>query len=139
MNTISGYWLVPASAIIVALIAGLFSLLNLVLSKEQKVSELRQAWIEGLREDLAAHIAAVFAVKYLDQAYQQQHGRELSYVDLAKAISEPHIQASTTFHRILLRLNPGDRSTAQKGLIEELNNAECALSGEKTEQSKNTT
>ena len=74
MSTVSGHWLVPASAIMVAFIAGLFSFLNLVLSKEQKVSELRQAWIDGLREDLAAHIAAVFNVKYLDEAYQQQHG-----------------------------------------------------------------
>jgi hypothetical protein len=139
MSTVSGHWIVPVSAIIVAFIAGLFSFLNLVLSKEQKVSELRQAWIDGLREDLAAHIAAVFAVKYLVDAYQYQHGRRLKYVDLAEAISEPHLQASTTFHRILLRLNPGDTSTAQKELIEELNKLRKCFIAEKYEKACNCT
>jgi len=108
-------WLVPLT---VALVAGLFSFWNLVLSKEQKISELRVAWIDGLREDLAAHIAAVFTVKYLVDVFEYQYGRRLKLVDLANAISESHREAATTHHRILLRLNP--RNKAQKELIDEL-------------------
>jgi hypothetical protein len=110
-------WLVPLT---VAFIAGLFSFLNLVLSKEQKVSELRQAWIDGLRDDLAALITAVFVVKYLFDSYEYQHGDQVNHVDLSKTLSEPHTRASSAFHRILLRLNPVDKSLAQKELVEEL-------------------
>ncbi len=119
MSTVAADWISPASAIAVAIIAGAFSFLGLVLSKEQKVSELRQAWIDGLREDLAAHISAVFAVKYLREVYEYERD-EPSQVDIAKAISEPHTTAAATFHRILLRLNPDDKNIAQKELITEL-------------------
>jgi hypothetical protein len=43
--------------VIVATIAGVFSLLGLVIAKEQKVSEFRQAWIDALRQDVAEFIA----------------------------------------------------------------------------------
>ncbi len=41
------------SAIAAAFIAGAVSFIVTVLSKEQKTSEFRQAWIDALREDLA--------------------------------------------------------------------------------------
>lgn len=44
-------------ALLVALVAGLFSLTGLVISKEQKTSEFRQAWIDALRQD-ATQISA---------------------------------------------------------------------------------
>jgi hypothetical protein len=43
-------------AVAAALIAGLISLLGLIISKEQKVSDFRQAWIDALRSDIAAVI-----------------------------------------------------------------------------------
>jgi hypothetical protein len=46
-----------ASAFVVAWVAGAFSLLGLLISKEQKVSEFRQAWIDALRADIAALVA----------------------------------------------------------------------------------
>jgi hypothetical protein len=39
-----------------ALIAALASLLGLVISKESKISEFRQKWIDSLREDIAAFL-----------------------------------------------------------------------------------
>jgi len=119
MDIIAAEWISPSIAIVVAIIAGAFSFLGLVLSKEQKVSELRQAWIDGLREDLAAHISAVFAVSYLVEAYEYEHEKP-SLVNLSKAIKEPHTTAAVTFHRILLRLNPDDKNIAHKELIAEL-------------------
>jgi hypothetical protein len=42
-----------------ATITGLFALLQLIISKETKVSEFRQAWIDGLRSDVAEYIGAL--------------------------------------------------------------------------------
>jgi translation initiation factor 2 beta subunit (eIF-2beta)/eIF-5 len=50
--------IVAASAtILVALISGLVSLLGLIISKEQKISDFRQAWIDALRQDTATLLA----------------------------------------------------------------------------------
>lgn len=120
MGGVPSYWLIPAGAIIAALVAGLFSFFNLVLSKEQKLSELRQAWIDGLRNELAELISAVHAVKYIDSVYRFQHGDDLNHVDRSKALQEPHMRASTAVTRILLRLNPEDKNAATKELISQL-------------------
>jgi len=45
--------LAAVATFVASLIAGVFALVNLTLSKEQKVSEFRQAWIDALREDLS--------------------------------------------------------------------------------------
>jgi|GEM_PF-680877 len=52
-----------AGAILAALIAGLVSLLGLIISKEQKISEFRQAWIDGLRENVALVITHIEAIR----------------------------------------------------------------------------
>jgi hypothetical protein len=41
------------SALSIALVGGAFSLVGLLVAKEQKVSEFRQAWIDALRQDIA--------------------------------------------------------------------------------------
>jgi len=43
-------------AIVAALIAGVVALLGLIISKEAKVSEFRQQWIDALRSGIAAVI-----------------------------------------------------------------------------------
>ena len=42
--------IIAGAAIVAALVTGAFSLVNLVISKEDKVSDSRQKWLEGLRE-----------------------------------------------------------------------------------------
>ncbi len=49
--------------VIAGLFAGVFSLVALLMGKEQKVSEFRQAWIDGLRADVARFISHSHAVK----------------------------------------------------------------------------
>ncbi len=50
---------IAAGAILAAVIAGAFSFLSLVMSKEQKVSEFRQDWINSLREDICKFVSAI--------------------------------------------------------------------------------
>lgn len=45
-----------------AIIAGLISLLGLIIGKEQKVSEFRQAWIDELRKCLVAYLVNINAI-----------------------------------------------------------------------------
>ena len=127
MRNIPAQLLVPLGAVVAALVAGLFSFFNLVLSKEQKLSELRHGWIDGLREDLATYMSAVFAVEYLDRVYRNKHGENVDIVELAKAKSEPHTRASTSFSSILLRLNPHDSSAAQVSLVKLMNDTRVSF------------
>lgn len=50
---------IAAGAVLAAVIAGAFSSLSLVMSKEQKVSEFRQDWINSLREDICKFVSAI--------------------------------------------------------------------------------
>ena len=87
---------------LVAMLAAIVSLLGLVISKEVKVSEFRQAWIDSLRDDVAALIAHAYTAE--------------SAFHLAEKESDPIKKwelSHPTYHllneaiaRIKLRLNP---------------------------------
>jgi hypothetical protein len=97
-------------AIAASLIAGLVSLLGLIISKEQKVSEFRQAWIDALREDIAAVIARVNSI----------HGALIAgYATSAErweAIKDDFIGINEAAARAKLRLNPKETGPAQSVL-----------------------
>jgi len=52
-----------AATIIASAIAAAITLTGLIVTKESKISEFRQAWIDGLRVDLAAYIAASYVIQ----------------------------------------------------------------------------
>lgn len=108
---------VPIAMIIVALITGLVSFVNLILAKEQKTSEFRQAWIDGLREDLASFFAAA-------RAYTRNTAsNKLGYGDIfsEKELNEFRYEVANTFYKIKLRLNPNESEHIK--LLELLENA----------------
>ena len=112
------------ATIVAALIAAALSFVTLTLSKEQKISEFRQAWIDALREDLASFFAAARAVARTTEL-AQQFG--VAYNDKAllpitqEKISELRYQGAETFYRIKLRLNPDE--TEHKELLRLLGRA----------------
>ncbi|MBN8084573.1 hypothetical protein [Vibrio vulnificus] len=103
MSGISGDSYVALATVGAAMVSGVISLVNLTVSKEHKISELRQLWIDGLRQDLSAllslHISVVNSLTC-----------ELSKgpVHYAK-FYENHItsleKSTELYHRIKLRLN----------------------------------
>lgn len=96
------------ATVIAALIAGAFAFVNLTLSKEQKTSEFRQAWIDGLREDLAVFFAGArtFARATQELAASRRRGEATSLLGVAaEKISEIRYQAAETRYRVQLRLN----------------------------------
>jgi hypothetical protein len=97
-------------ALLVALVAGAFSLLGLTISKENKISEFRQEWIDGLREDVSVLIAQAQLIhselaRYLD--------RLCSYGEYIEKCRTPYVDLNSAGSRIKLRLNltePDSRS-----------------------------
>jgi len=62
---------VAVGSVVAALVAGIVSLLGLIISKEQKTSEFRQAWIDGLRSEISlliAHMNVIFAARQLGES-----------------------------------------------------------------------
>lgn len=104
-----------AGAIFAALIAGLVSLLGLIISKEQKISEFRQAWIDGLRENVALVITHLEAIRGAMHAAQPAKASWQDRKDHFVAIN----QAITC---VRLRVNPDEASS--QNLLESLSELE---------------
>jgi len=97
------------STVVAALIAGAFSFVGLTLSKEQKTSEFRQAWIDGLREDLAIFFAGARAMARATEESRDHNARGHGAANFALTpdkISDIRYRAAETKYRIQLRLNP---------------------------------
>ncbi|WP_159392743.1 hypothetical protein [Methylobacterium sp. C1] len=53
---------ISVGAVGAAIIAGIISLIGLILGKEQKISEFRQSWVDELRKSLVAYIVNINAI-----------------------------------------------------------------------------
>ncbi len=107
---------ISIGAVGAALIAGLISLLGLIIGKEQKVSEFRQAWIEDLRKCLVAylvHINAICDILQLKNANQPFD--QASLLTNYKSLNEAS-------HGITLRVNALERPT--KALLDAMSDFE---------------
>jgi hypothetical protein len=95
-----------AGTIIAAAIAAFISLVGLIITKESKISEFRQAWIDALRADIATIITQSHAVSGAwDEA--------ASSSDTAKWLDvQAHVVSlNEAWVRIKLRLNPREKSS----------------------------
>jgi len=97
--------------ILAALIAGAVSLVTITLSKEQKISEFRQAWIDALRADLASFF---FSSRAFSRAMEARRIHGIESKDPGKVLFTPEkigeirATAAESFYRIKLRLNPDE-------------------------------
>lgn len=83
-----------------ALIGAFIGYLGLVIAKENKVSEFRQAWIDGLRKEVAEVVAHFIAIRAV-YAYGPSHKEFLD-------ASQSHFVAANIANTaIRTRLNPG--------------------------------
>lgn len=105
--------LIPIGVILAALIGGFFTLVSLIISKEQKTSEFRQEWIDSLRQEISAHIAASITLSAMRE-YQT-----VSDEDFLKSASEEQQRVSSTFTAIKLRVNPNESGDNLKKLNNE--------------------
>ena len=100
--------LAPIATVAAALIAALISFVNLTLSKEQKTSEFRQAWIDAMRSDLATYLSSARALCRTMQEARSSHTDDQDIQDFKfekSKISEIRINAAEALYRVKLRLN----------------------------------
>jgi len=106
---------IAIGVIVAAIIAGLISLLGLIISKEQKVSDFRQAWIDSLRGEISALISHANAIHGASTA---NNGNA---ADIWKVVREDFIGINAAAASIRLRLNPKENySVTVLQIIEEL-------------------
>lgn len=97
--------------IVTAVITALISLLGLIIAKEHKVSEFRQAWIDSLRDDISrllAHSEAIVHVlRTRSQGEDWTDGERdvIQSSELIDKIRSDLVAAEECYFRILLRVN----------------------------------
>ncbi|MCF1448466.1 MULTISPECIES: hypothetical protein [Rhizobium/Agrobacterium group] len=95
---------ISIGAVGAAAIAGLVSLLGLVIGKEQKVSEFRQAWIDELRKCVVSYLVNINAV--CDALGLARAGRA---IDDAALLTNYKLLNEAS-HGITLRINPSEET-----------------------------
>ncbi len=93
---------VALGAVAASIVAGFFSFLNLVSSKENKVSEFRQGWIDGLREEISTYTASLQALIRF-RSIESDYEDETKWFEQTKDIYNGVVESLT---KIQLRLNP---------------------------------
>lgn len=114
---------VAIATVVAAVIAGLISVVTLTLTKEQKTSDFRQAWIDNLRQDLAEFLAAARAMARVSEELAVFGAK---YADMPFAIppikvAEIRHSVGVVFYRVKLRLNADEAE--HKELLRLLNRA----------------
>lgn len=85
-----------------ALIAGVVSLLGLIISKEQKTSEFRQAWVDALRSEITAYLTSFNAIADAVGVTYKDHAEKV------KALAPLYSQLNQASFAITLRVNPDE-------------------------------
>jgi hypothetical protein len=93
-------------AILASIIAGTVALLGLIISKEQKVSEFRQQWIDALRADIAA------VIRYGHCMCRRTLAAQRSQAVSSASASEDFAGITEASARIRLRLNRKEKTSA---------------------------
>lgn len=92
------------TAVSAALIAGYFSFVTLINSKEQKTSEFRQNWIDSLRNEISEFTSSIYFLKF----YYQQ-GAKNSDPGFINGLKEIHNKYAASSTAILLRVNANEK------------------------------
>ncbi|MDB5855310.1 MAG: hypothetical protein JWR22_3351 [Herminiimonas sp.] len=89
-----------------ALVAGGIARSNLIATKETKISEFRQAWIDSLRDELAKLFSySRTLARAVQEDRNPQFGVSVRYRISDEKITEVRHGSAETYYRIKLRLN----------------------------------
>ena len=101
-------------AIIAAGITGVVSLLGLIISKEHKVSDFRQQWIDSLRDDISELLGYTEVAAQYVRAIQRDRGTDTEIYrlpsELFEKIKNEVRESERLYHKVLLRINPEEHS-----------------------------
>lgn len=95
------------ATLVAALIAAIASLVGLVLAKEQKTSEFRQAWIDQLRFEFADYLSAFTEMRDQVQRNFPSNSHKL------EVLSPLYSKLNRASNMVRLRLNPVESETEE--------------------------
>lgn len=131
--------LIAFGAVFAALLAGFFSFVNLVSAKENKVSEFRLNWIDGLRNEVAEFSAAIQEMIQIERirksieisrgfSSKSEEERELEWLSVSTSC---YSAAESALSKIQLRLNhhrlEDSKKSPEKLLMDKVNAARAAV------------
>ncbi|MGV7121531.1 hypothetical protein [Sphingopyxis sp. 550A] len=120
---------VAIGAIAAALIGAIISLVGLIVSKESKVSEFRQSWIDSLRSELSTFLASANSIA---SAREIEYRNNKERLETLRPIYE---RLNETYYSIALRLNPTETESKNlRGCIVRISN--YVNSGQQSDFSK---
>ncbi|WP_104028480.1 hypothetical protein [Vibrio jasicida] len=93
-----------------SILTGFFSFINLVSSKEQKVSEFRQEWVKELRNSIAEYIATLQQVTHVAIIFHEDTDTEMTNLQFSKEIESAFISAIKAYNDIVLRVNSCEKN-----------------------------
>ncbi len=108
--------------IVVGLIAVFVSFVGLIISKEQKISDFRQKWIDEIRTDIA-ELMGCLSTYEIKWAITDSKENEDTFVKFITDNVETMSNIQLLRHRISLRLNP----VKDKKLVKTLDNIETMM------------
>ena len=98
------------ASVLAALIAAGISFIHLTLTKEQKISDFRQTWIDGLREDLSTFFslsrAMARATEEVRLSEEQKSNSKFGFTE--DQVREMRLPVAQAYYKIKLRLNAGE-------------------------------
>jgi hypothetical protein len=108
-----------------AFIAAVASVLGLVISKENKISDFRQAWIDALRGELTSYLSSINAIADASQLKYE------SYDEKVAKLSSQYAVLNTANFMISLRLNPEEQDVQK--ILNCMSDFQGILSAEKVD------
>lgn len=98
-----------AGIVFAAIVGGFFSFVSLISSKEQKVSEFRQAWIDELRGDLSVFLASARSLcRAMEEARSTNADDVKDFRFEPEQIGNMRLASADALYRVKLRLNKNE-------------------------------
>lgn len=113
VGVFEGKAIVLLGVMFAALIAGYFAFTNLVASKENKISEFRQDWINSLRDSIACYISSLTYLSTLYIHYSARPEDKRDKFEMTRDVEEIYAKVNESYNDIIFRIN--DREKRKKG------------------------
>lgn len=97
--------------IISAIIAGFFSYTSLIVSKENKVSEFRQEWINSLRNSISSYVSSLCYISMLYKHRSGQIEEKKDKFNMTRDIEDIYSKMNESYNDIIFRINDKEVNT----------------------------
>lgn len=101
-------------AMFAAIVAGFFAFMSLIASKEQKVSEFRQDWINSLRDSLSLYISSLTYLSTLYKHYSETTNDKKNKFEMAKGVESVYSKVNSSYNDIVFRINEKEKNPEGK-------------------------